>query len=377
MKRILVLILAMLLCGAAVACGGPANAGNTTEAPGNATESGQTAGQTSAQTDAPSTAATVTVTPDGGETTEAPSTETPSTETPTTETPTTETPTTETPSTETPSEPTPPTADQITAVFKGKNYQNEQTGNGTVSVSSAAKLATGDRFTAQTIGHYLKVSATGVKGEFIVYLPEGVFTYTHTSNAAVYMPSGFTGKKITFTFTIPTEEELTARRNVAVNPFDTPKDSVSFPHAESNNIYDQSGQFIARNAIDGYSSNKGHGNYPYESWGPQATVRKTDYFTIDLGREVMIDEIVLYLRADGFGGSNSHDAYFSTIVLEFSDGSSVTVNPTKTADAQSFTFDAVLTSYVKLTGFITDKSDSQGWAAITEIQLFGNEPIGD
>ena len=55
----------------------------------------------------------------------------------------------------------------------------------------------------------------------------------------------------------------------------------------------------------------------------------------------------------------------------------MTVNPTKTADAQTFDFDAVTTTYVKLTGFVTDKTDSQGWAAITEIQVMGCEAVGN
>ena len=277
-------------------------------------------------------------------------------------------------STEIPEEPEPtptPATNLITATIKSKTYEVTDSAEGTLTLTAEKKPVAGDVVTAQIEGHYLKVSAANIKGEQILYLPDGVFTYTYASNASVYMPSTFINKPMSFTFSIPTAEELTTRRNLARNSFDATSKTVGFPHAKSNNIYDTSGQFIERNAIDGYSSNKGHGNYPYESWGPKATVKSTDYFLIDFGREVTLDEVVLYLRADGFGGSNSHDAYFSTIVFEFSDGTSVTVNPVKDAKAQSFTFDAVKTSSLRLTGFVTDKSGSQGWAAITEIEAYG------
>ena len=111
----------------------------------------------------------------------------------------------------------------------------------------------------------------------------------------------------------------------------------------------------------------------YQSWGPRSEVKSTDHYTIDFGREVTLSSIALYLRADGFGGANSHDAYFSEITLEFSDGSSVKINPTKTADKQTFEFEEKTTTSIKLTGFVTDKSDSQGWAAVTEIMVMGKE----
>lgn len=263
----------------------------------------------------------------------------------------------------------------IEAKITAKSYEVTESAEETVTVTANVKPAAGDTVTAKIDGHYLKVKAQGMKGEAIVYLPDGLFTYVFASNSTVFMPAQFTGKALSFTFTLPTDEELATDRNLAVNPYDDASKSVGLPHAESNNIYDAGGQFIARNAIDGYTSNKGHGNYPLESWGPKATVKKTDYFTIDFGREVTLSEVVLYLRADGFGKANSHDAYFSTVVFEFSDGTSVTVNPTKIASAQSFTFDPVLTSSLKLTGFVTDKTDSQGWAAITEIQAIGHDLI--
>ena len=215
------------------------------------------------------------------------------------------------------------------AVYKSGDDEIKAEGTDSVVLKPTKKPVAGDTITVTAPTNYLKVKHSKF-GETILYLPDKIFTYVHQSNASVYMSSLVLNKALTLTFSTPTEEELTAKRNLALNPYDFTKGNVGFPHATSNNVYDQSGQFIPRNAIDGVATNKGHGNTPYQSWGPKATVLKTDYFTIDFGRAVTIDSVVLYLRADGFGGSNSHDAYFKEITLEFSDGSSVTVNPTST-----------------------------------------------
>ncbi len=266
---------------------------------------------------------------------------------------------------------------ELTATIKStvNDYEVTKTGEESVSVKGKKRPAAGDTVTATVPGKYVKVKATGISSEPIIYLPDGVFSYTFRSNSSVYMPGSFVNAPLNFTFSIPTAEELSAERNLALNPFDFEGEAASFPHVASNNVYDASGQFIPRNAIDGYVDNKGHGNYPKQSWGPRAIVNKTDSFTVDFGREVSISSVALYLRADGFGGSNSHDAYFSEITLEFSDGSTVKINPQKIADCQTFTFDEVKTNSLKLTGFVTDKSDSQGWAAITEISVAGKDVV--
>ena len=271
--------------------------------------------------------------------------------------------------TPTPSE----SSDEIVATLTGKGYEVTESGKDSVVIEGKVKAAAGDKLVVKAPTNYLKVEAKGISGEAIVYLPDKTFTYVHASNAATFLPAPFANGKLKFTLSTPTAEELAEVRNIALNPFDASKDTTAFPHATTNNEYDQSGQFIVRNAIDGYFSNKGHGSYPYQSWGPTSSVKATDHVTIDFGRAVTVSSIALYLRADGFGGSNSHDAYFSEITLEFSDGSSVKINPTKIADKQTFEFEEKTTTSIKLTGFVTDKSDSLGWAAITEIQVMGKE----
>jgi hypothetical protein len=110
--------------------------------------------------------------------------------------------------------------------------------------------------------------------------------------------------------------------------------------------------------------------YPLQSWGPKDTVLKTDRFVIDFGREVNVSELVLYIRADF-----PHDAYFSEITVKFSDGSSVVINPVKDAKAQTFDLGNKTTSSIILTGFVTDKTNSQGWASLTEVEVYGTDIV--
>ena len=338
MKRTAAILLALLMLLAAISCAAEKTGEEigTTESP--ASESGTAAGTTASG-----------ITPA--------ETETPS-----------ETETPEPTETETPQ-----TSGIVASIVSTKNdYNVTQTGETAVTVKGKAKPAAGDVVTAKIAGNYLKVKANSQATEALLYLPDGVFTYTFRADSSVYMNPSFVKSPLSFTFTLPTDEELLKERNLAVNPYDYDGDTPgSYPHASTNNVYDKSGQFIARNAIDGYSSNTAHGNYPYQSWGPKATVLSTDHFTVELGREATVTSIELYLRADGFSGSHAHDAFFSEITLEFSNGTSVVIHPEKTASKQVFTFDAVQTSFVKLTGFVTDKSNSDGWAAITEVRVMG------
>ena len=72
--------------------------------------------------------------------------------------------------------------------------------------------------------------------------------------------------------------------------------------------------FAAVNAIDGVTANESHGMWPFESWGinrqDDATIR------IDFGREVEIDRIILYTRADF-----PHDNWWEQATICYSDGS--------------------------------------------------------
>lgn len=223
-------------------------------------------------------------------------------------------------------------------------------------------LPEGQKYLAITIGKNVK--------EAILYVPSGVYEYTVPTALTAIYPSGFVnGGKVSVR--IPTAAELTKRFNLALNPYDTTANkSTAYPHVSCNNEYNQN-EFAARCAIDGFTQNTGHGYYPVQSWGPKDVVKKTDYFTIDFGRNVLVNEIVVYLRGD-FG----HDAYFSAITVEFSDGTTQVINPIMTRDGQSFKIPAKVTESVKLTGFVIDSSKGGPWTGLAEVEVYGMEMAG-
>ena len=264
----------------------------------------------------------------------------------------------------------------ITVAYDGQNFKNDISDDihKTVQLSLAASFTSGKSIAVQLPEgqKYLAIAiGAGVK-EAIVYVPSGTYMYTIPSDLSAIYPSGFT-TKAKISVRIPTEEELTTKHNLALNPYDTTdnKKVTAYPHVVCNNQYNTN-EFAARCAIDGFTTNTSHGRYPQQSWGPNELVRKTDYFTVNFERAVTVDELVIFLRGD-FG----HDAYYSTIVVEFSDGTTETINPKKIRDGQKFTFEARETTSVKLTGFVIDKTGaSAGWTGLAEVEISGTEKLG-
>ena len=85
-------------------------------------------------------------------------------------------------------------------------------------------------------------------------------------------------------------------------------------------------------SIDGVTTGCCHGEWLYASWGinrdPNAAL------TLDFRRDVTIDRIVIYLRADF-----PHDNWWKSALLTFSDGRDMELNFSKTGAAQEFTFE--------------------------------------
>ena len=146
-----------------------------------------------------------------------------------------------------------------------------------------------------------------------VYLAGGGFTYRiplSGDNPAVYAPGAFSGDRHLISIRPDGENE---RRNVALNPADQRGTVTAYPHATANVETRNESVFCARNVIDGITIANGHGRWPYESWGIGA--RTDACLTLDFGRDVEIDEMVLYLRADF-----PHDAYWIKASVTLSNG---------------------------------------------------------
>jgi hypothetical protein len=152
-------------------------------------------------------------------------------------------------------------------------------------------------------------------------------------------------------------------RNLALNPSDVCGEAVSFPHASSNSEYAGLDCFAAKNVLDGRRENRGHGN-EFPSWGPN---KRTDlYLTIEFGRPVEIDKVVVWLRADF-----PHDNAWKTGTLTFSDGSNLDISFEKTAEPQTIPFPKRTVTSLTFTNLQQDFPLS--WTGFAEIEVWGTD----
>lgn len=252
----------------------------------------------------------------------------------------------------------------------------EVTADGAVELSVSRAYQTGDKITVTLPEgqHYLAFClADGVMEETILYLPASVFVY-NVQNVSRSYPPEMNGKECKITARIPSDEELIAVRNLACNPADLETAKKAYPHATTTNVHDKSNEnnrldFEARNAIDGFTKNDGHGSYPVQSWGPGSNMSSKDNLKIDFGREVALYELVIFIRADF-----PHDTYWDSCTVKFSDGTTMELNFTKTGKAQDFDFEApVLTTSITFTNF--NKVAGSDWASWMEVQANGSDII--
>ena len=178
-----------------------------------------------------------------------------------------------------------------------------------------------------------------------------------------YSPKSFSGGCHMITAGPADDDQVYTRRNLALNPYDAPGIEGCCPHASDNIGPRDEAIFIPRNAIDGIYANAYHWDYPYQSWGinrdPGAAL------TIDLGITCRVDEVRLTLRADF-----PHDNYWVRASLDFSDGSSETVSPQKTALPQAFRFGEKRIRWIKLHSLIPSDEPSP-FPGLTQIEIWG------
>ena len=216
--------------------------------------------------------------------------------------------------------------------------------------------------------------------ESFLYLPNKNFTFTIPSERELkmgYSPEAFKGEKHLITAR-EVDEEFYKTRNIALNSHDLKGRTGGFPHASANFVTREEPCFYERNAIDGVVNNQGHGNYPYHSWAGGA--RNDLEYTLDFGREVEIDKIKFYLRADFKHDLSGvpHDSYWKYIDIEFSDGDCVQgeftldnldLNP-ENSKGQEIKFESKKTRHIKLSNF-KQVSEILGFAALSQIEVYG------
>jgi hypothetical protein len=245
-------------------------------------------------------------------------------------------------------------------------------GNKEISLIHTQEYKAGDKicFTNYSQNKYLVINIDDELSESLIYVPGSTleFAIPFDDGAIPYSPSAFKGSKHTINIRIAKETEVYCYRNLAKNVMDQRGTVTYYPHATANVETRNEAAFAARNTIDGRTDTKGHGVWPYESWGTWQ--REDAELMIDFGRDIEVDKIALYLRADF-----PHDTYWDAITIVFSDGTQKHVQTIKSADAQYIEFDKKRIHWVKLMNF--KKADEPAeFAALTEFQVYGTDIKG-
>ena len=200
-----------------------------------------------------------------------------------------------------------------------------------------------------------------------VYLPEGRMTWRVPAgeHRLAYYPFAFQGRRNIITARVMTAEETAARRNIACNPSDLRGDTDFFPHCTANVETRGESTFAARNVIDGMRHSDHHGLWPFQSWGIGA--REDAWCLLDFGREVVIDEMTLTLRADF-----PHDAYWVSGHVVLSDGAEVAYDLEKTGERQHIPLGTHTVRWMRLER-MQKSDDPSAFPALIEWEVFGRD----
>ena len=203
--------------------------------------------------------------------------------------------------------------------------------------------------------------------ESFVYVTkeEVIYDVPFEEKKTSYNLKSFSGERHYLTLRPAKAWEIGAYKNLAKNVMDQHGDPGCYPHASANVETRGEAVFAARNAIDGVVANLSHGNWPYESWGIN---RQDDAeMTLEFGRPVDFDTIVLYTRADF-----PHDNWWVKATLTFSDGTSQVVDMEKSVESHTFAIEKKGITWVKL-GQLIKADDPSPFPALTQIEIYGTE----
>lgn len=219
-----------------------------------------------------------------------------------------------------------------------------------------------------TAAHYV-VRTDDCMDEAFVYITksEVIYSIPFGEKKVSYNPKAFTGEKHYLTMRKAWDHEVSAYGNLAKNVMDQHGDTDCFPHTFANVETRGEAVFAARNAIDGVLANESHGEWPYESWGIN---RQDDAeMTLDFGRPVDFDKIVLYTRGDF-----PHDNWWVKADLTFSDGTTESVEMKKSVKPHVFSLERKNITWVKLSNLIK-ADDPSPFPALTQIEVYGKDSL--
>ncbi len=216
--------------------------------------------------------------------------------------------------------------------------------------------------------------------ESYLYLPNKAFYFiipTERELKMAYPPETFKGDTHKI-IAQEVDDDFYETRLISLNSHDLRSKTGGFPHASANFVTREEPCFYERNAIDGEINNQGHGNFPYHSWAGGA--RNDLEFTLDFGREVEVDKLKFFLRADFKHDHKGvpHDSYWKNIDIEFSDKEVIKgefildgsdLNP-ENSNGIEINFDKKVTRTIKLYNF-KQVTEILGFAALTQLEVYG------
>lgn len=252
-----------------------------------------------------------------------------------------------------------------------KNGQNEVkkqvTGQEELVMVYEGAYEPGDTITFETseTDTYYVIRVDDTMDEAYVYLtsPSVEYTIPFDEKKISYNPKSFTGERHYITMRNASGYENESYRNLAKNVMDQHGDLGCYPHAYANVETRGESVFAARNAIDGVVANESHGAWPYESWG--INMQDDAEMTLDFGRPVDFDTVVLYTRADF-----PHDNWWVKATFTFSDGSSQIVEMEKSVKPHSFRIEKKGITWMKLSQLIK-ADDPSPFPALSQIEVYG------
>ncbi len=244
-------------------------------------------------------------------------------------------------------------------------------GEGRVQLAYGAEYQEGDRLVLQSTEKnvFLMLQFDDAMGENFVFQTEKELIYTipFAEKKISYSPKAFYGATHVLTVREATEAEIAMHKNLAKNVYDQHGNPGCYPHVHANVETRGESVFAARNAIDGCCCNTSHGAWPYESWG--INMQDDAEITVEFGREVAVDRMVLVTRADF-----PHDNYWKQVTFTFSDGSVLTVDLEKSVEPHNIPLaDTKKVSWIKLSNLIKDPEDPSPFPALSQWEVYGTE----
>ena len=216
---------------------------------------------------------------------------------------------------------------------------------------------------------YLILRLDDAMNEEFVYFKGGEMVYEipFGEKKGPYSPRCFSCDKHVLSVRKATKSEIDMNKNLARNCYDQHAEVGLYPHTHANVETRGESVFAAKNAINGNTANEGHGYWPYESWG----INKQDdaEITLEFGRKVLIDRMVLVTRAHF-----PHDNYWQEVTFTFSDGSNMVFKMEKSIEPHEVALPEPKTvEWIKLGNLIKDPDDPSPFPALTQWEVYGVE----